>query len=70
MQHLMQSGMADATDVILTGCSGSWIITRTSFSNVSMKYIIAGGLATYLHADMLSDILPREVRFKAMADAG
>jgi hypothetical protein len=51
IQHLLQNGMKDATDVILTGCS-------------------AGGLATYLHADMIPALLPKRIKFKAMADAG
>ena len=30
----------------------------------------AGGLATYLHADMLPDLLPKGIKYKTMADAG
>lgn len=32
---------------------------------------IAGGLATYLHADLLPALLlPKGIKYKAMADAG
>jgi hypothetical protein len=30
----------------------------------------AGGLATYLHADLLPSLLPKGIKYKAMADAG
>jgi hypothetical protein len=51
IEHLMQNGMQNATDVILTGCS-------------------AGGLATFLHADLVSSLLPEDVSYKAMSDGG
>lgn len=30
----------------------------------------AGGLATYLHADLLPALLPKGIKYRAMADAG
>ena len=30
----------------------------------------AGGLATFLHADLVSDLLPEDVSYKAMSDGG
>ena len=30
----------------------------------------AGGLATYLHADYVANILPQSVKYRALADAG
>ena len=30
----------------------------------------AGGLATYLHADHVSAYLPKNIKFRAFADAG
>ena len=32
--------------------------------------IIAGGLATYLHADYVQSVLPSSTKYHAMADAG
>ena len=33
-------------------------------------FYIAGGLATYLHADYVRTLLPDTVKFHAMPDAG
>ena len=37
---------------------------------LSHLYNTAGGLAVFLHADHVKELIPEEVSFKAMADAG
>jgi hypothetical protein len=51
LKQLLNNGMNQASEVILTGCS-------------------AGGLATYLHADYVGSVLPSNVKYHAIADAG
>ena len=83
IQHLLDNGMSNATDVILTGCSG-----HLSIMNIimCMRIIIdwlkipppppppplslAGGVATFIDADFVSTLLPDGINYKAMSDGG
>ena len=64
--------MQNATDVILTGCSGGNNIYWVFFISViiTLPMHTAGGLATFLHADLVSSLLPEDVSYKAMSDGG
>ena len=49
------------------------LLSVKDFNNISLCLLYtcsAGGLATYLHADMLPSLLPKDIKYKTMADAG
>ena len=49
------------------------LLSDKDFNNISLCLLYtcsAGGLATYLHADMLPSLLPKDIKYKTMADAG
>ena len=74
---LLLAGMSSADEVILTGSSGwlrLFILSPLSHSIPSFYplYIslLAGGLATYIHADYVHSMLPSSIKYHALADAG
>ena len=66
LQYLRDNGMKEASDVILTGCSGISLV----YYYKGLVLITAGGLATYIHADYVRSVLPPSVKYHAIADAG
>ena len=63
-------GMSAATDVVLTGCSGSYVaISIVIFLSLPFSFE-AGGLAVYLHADYVGTLLADGAKYKAFPDAG
>lgn len=81
LDNLLESGLNNATEVILTGCSGvlchsvcSRINTEHSTIIIVVSHMIhiytAGGLATFIHADYVGAHLPENIEYRAFADAG
>ena len=82
LDDLSNKGLKNATEVILTGCSGMcafacmFIYYFHAFSLLPPFLLRAptspaGGLATYLHADYVRSYLsPQTAPLKAIADAG
>ena len=62
-----QKGMSEATDVILTGCSGEQPFFNHPHFHLSFA---AGGLAVYLHADFVSTLIASSAKYRAFPDAG
>ena len=61
--------MENATDIILTGCSGDFIIQK----NLDLHgycFYAAGGVSTFQHADLMSTLIPAGANYRAMADGG
>lgn len=84
LDNLLESGLNNATEVILTGCSGvsyHYVHSRVSAecSTIILVFIVviyshmihtAGGLATFIHADYVGAYLPQNIKYRAFADAG
>ena len=70
IQHLLDNGMKDATDVILTGCSGDKVMHALSFHLCITIIFSAGGVATIIDADFVATLLPQGIKYKAMTDGG
>lgn len=56
-------------------CPSHWVLRYQSDIDLKLDMIAslvdtAGGLATYLHADLLPALLPKGIKYRAMADAG
>ena len=75
---LLLAGMSSADEVILTGSSG-WLrplFSRSPLSHSNPPFyplyisLLAGGLATYIHADYVNSMLPSSIKYHALADAG
>ncbi len=45
-------------------------MTYNFYYNYALFNIVAGGLATYLHADYVQSVLQPSVKYHALADAG
>ena len=69
IQHILDNGMKDATDVILTGCSGDKVMHALSF-HLCIIIFSAGGVATIIDADFVATLLPQGINYKAMTDGG
>lgn len=68
-QSLLERGLNKATEVILAGCSGKTIVSSNQIL-LCILYSIAGGVATYIHADYLKSLIPTSTKYKAIADGG
>ena len=67
LKALFEKGLNDASEVVLSGCSGTDGHVSSAHYHLSF---IAGGLATYLHADYVQSALGSTVKYHALADAG